>query len=75
MKVIELTGQVDGQHRLCVELPPDVQPGPVKVLVELTPGEGNSWAAGIARVWASEWSDPREDIYTAEDGEPADEPR
>jgi hypothetical protein len=31
---------------------------------------GTSWAAGIAREWADELNDPRQDIYTLEDGEP-----
>lgn len=75
MNTIELTGHVDEQHRLTVELPEHVRPGPVKVIVELTADDeeesSNAWAAAIARIWAADWSDPREDIYTLEDGEPS----
>lgn len=73
MKMIELMGHVDAQHRLHVEIPPELPPGPVKVL--LAPaveeeGEGD-WRALINQAWARDWSDPREDIYTLEDGEPS----
>jgi hypothetical protein len=34
---------------------------------------GAAWAEGIAREWQAELSDPREDIYTIEDGEPVNE--
>ena len=33
-----------------------------------------SWVAGIARTWADDLADPRQDIYTLEDGEPVREP-
>ena len=79
MKILELIGQVDEQHRLCVEVPSEVPPGPVRVLVELPAKEDKedpgAWARAIAAAWAAEWSDPREDIYTPEDGEPVEEPR
>ena len=29
-----------------------------------------AWARGIAAEWADELSDPRQDIYTLEDGQP-----
>jgi len=77
MKTIELTGHVDEQHRLCVELPAGVQPGPMKVILELpeTESEAQNWAIGVARAWAADWNDPREDIYSLEDGTPEDERR
>ena len=28
------------------------------------------WEQGVAREWAADWDDPREDIYTLTDGEP-----
>jgi hypothetical protein len=28
------------------------------------------WAHYVAQMWARDWSDPREDIYTLEDGQP-----
>ena len=31
-----------------------------------------NWIAAIAQIWARDWSDPREDIYTLEDGLPID---
>ncbi len=68
MKIIELVGHVDEQHRLHVELPPDVEPGPVKVTLQ-TPTD--DWHALINQSWAKNWSDPREDIYTLEDGKPS----
>jgi hypothetical protein len=75
MKTIKLIGHVDENHRLCAEVPPTVMPGPVEVVVVL-PAESEddiskAWTAGIAREWA-EFDDPREDIYTLEDGEPID---
>jgi hypothetical protein len=74
MKTIELTGHIDEHHRLCVEVPPEVSPGPVKIILELPEREDETdiWAAGIARIWAADWSDPREDIYSLEDGKPED---
>jgi hypothetical protein len=77
MRTIELIGQVDENHRLSVEVPAAVRPDPVKVVVEIPTAEDEAageWAAAIARVWAADWSDPGEDIYTLEDGKPEDEP-
>jgi hypothetical protein len=75
MKTIELVGQVDEQHRLSVEVPADVPPGPVKVIVELPDVEEDederSWSRAIAQSWANDWNDPREDIYTMDDGKPS----
>ena len=31
---------------------------------------GQAWMAGISREWEADWLDPREDIYSLEDGEP-----
>ena len=75
MKTIELIGQVDERHLLSVEVPADVPPGPVKVIVELPDVEeeedSRSWSRAIAESWADDWSDPREDIYTVDDGRPS----
>jgi hypothetical protein len=72
MKRIELTGNVDEQHCLHVDVPAHVPPGPVKVTVELPDtgedGDHGDWERSVARVWAADWSDPAEDIYTLEDG-------
>jgi hypothetical protein len=77
MNPIELIGHVDEQGRLHVELPTDVRPGPVKVTLQTATaedGEGD-WRALINQSWARDWSDPREDIYTLEDGTPSHESR
>jgi hypothetical protein len=72
MKAIELTGHIDEQRRLHIKLPPDIQPGPVKVMVcpVTEDDEDADWLALINDSWARDWSDPREDICTLEDGEP-----
>ncbi|HWG46556.1 MAG TPA: hypothetical protein VN688_27590 [Gemmataceae bacterium] len=77
MKSVELTGYVDEQHRLHVELPADVQPGPVKITMRPTSEEDEEgdWQSFINHSWAKDWSDPREDIYTLEDGKPSHESR
>lgn len=79
MNTVKLTGVVDEHHRLTVDVPPNVAPGPVEVIVLLpSPSEDEndqSWAQGIAALWAADWNDPREDIYTLEDGKPVDDPR
>ena len=36
---------------------------------------GQEWMAGISREWEADWLDPREDIYSLEDGEPLDATR
>lgn len=72
MKAIELVGDVDEQHRLYARVPAEIPAGQVRVIVFL-PGEdhaGAFWADGIASEWSAELSDPREDIYTLEDGQP-----
>jgi hypothetical protein len=77
MKAIELIGEVDDKHRLQAQLPENTPPGPVRVIV-LIPEEdeaGLAWMQGIAREWRPELSDPREDIYTLEDGMPVDATR
>jgi hypothetical protein len=77
MKAIELIGEVDEKHRLRAQLPKDTPPGPVRLIV-LIPEEdeaGAGWMQGIAREWAAEFSDPREDIYSLEDGTPVDAAR
>jgi hypothetical protein len=72
MKAIELTGDIDDQHRLQAHVPKDLPTGPVRLIV-LLPEEdeaGGDWAHGIAREWADELRDDRQDIYTLEDGQP-----
>ena len=79
MSTIKVIGQIDHHHRLTAEVPASVAPGPVEVLV-LVPTQaddaaGEAWMAGIAREWEVELSDPREDIYSLDDGKPVDAAR
>jgi len=77
MKAIELIGDVDEQHHLHARVPEELPAGQVRVLL-LVPEEddaGPAWASGVSREWAEELSDPRQDIYTLEDGRPLDAPR
>ena len=72
MKAIELVGDIDEQHRLQAQVPKDVPPGQVRLIV-LLPDEdeaGAAWAESLAKAWAAELQDRREDIYTLEDGQP-----
>jgi hypothetical protein len=74
MKTIELIGHVDEHHKLSIEVPTTVPPGPVRVIVELLTDKDDeqsaSWAEAVAQRWADDWSDPRENIYTLDDGSP-----
>jgi hypothetical protein len=36
--------------------------------------DDDGWFASVARIWAADCGDPREDIYTLEDGMPETEP-
>jgi hypothetical protein len=77
MKAIELIGDIDERHHLEATVPDDLPAGPVRLIV-LLPDEdsgGIAWAHGIAKEWAHELQDPRQDIYTLEDGQPVDPPR
>jgi hypothetical protein len=78
MKTIEILGRVDENHRLTLEVPAEIRPGPVKVTVEWPEDEdpdGTAWSAAVGTRWTSDWTDPREDIYSLEDGKPTHEPR
>jgi hypothetical protein len=77
MKAIELIGDIDAQHRLQAQVPEELPAGPVRLIV-LLPEEddgGAAWAHGISKEWADELQDPRQDIYTLEDGQPMNAPR
>ena len=74
MKAIELIGAVDAQHRLKAEVPVDLAPGPVRLLV-LVPEQDETeavWMRAIASEWSEELNYPRQDLYTLEDGQPID---
>lgn len=77
MKALEFVAEVDAQHRLSLELP-QTPAGPVRVLV-LVPEQQEQatetedtvnavWMQAVAHEWREELADPREDIYTLEDG-------
>jgi len=70
MRAIELTGYVDENHQLCVDIPADVAPGPVKVILEVEEEDPAAWGRAVLQRWAEESEDPREDIYSLEDGVP-----
>ena len=77
MKAIELIGDIDEQHRLRASVPEELPAGPVRLIV-LVSGEdeaGTVWAHGLAREWADELSDSRQDLYTLVDGRPVDATR
>jgi hypothetical protein len=77
MKAIELLGNIDEQHRLRAQVPAELPAGPVRLIV-LFPEEeeaGRAWERGVAREWSEELRDPKEDIYTLEDGHPVNAPR
>lgn len=80
MKAIEVIGTVDELHRLSAQVPEEIPAGPVRIAV-LVEGateaaragdEAAQWTAGIAREWAEDLADPRQDVYTLADGEPVD---
>ncbi|ETX09303.1 hypothetical protein [Candidatus Entotheonella palauensis] len=77
MKAVELIGEIDDQHHLHAQVPENLLPGRVRLIV-LLPEEddaGAAWMQGIGKEWEAELNDPREDIYTLEDGSPVDEAR
>jgi hypothetical protein len=77
MKAIELMGNIDEQHNLRANVPTGLPAGPVRLIV-LLPDEddiGAAWANGIAREWTDELRDARQDLYTLDDGQPANAPR
>lgn len=77
MKAIELVGDIDEQHRLRAQVPVELPPGPVRLIV-LLPDEddaGIAWAQGVNREWLDELRDPRQDVYTLEDGQAVDADR
>lgn len=74
MKAIELIGDIDDQHRLRARVPEELPAGPVRLIVLLSEEDesGAVWTQGVAREWADELSDSRQDIYTLADGQPVD---
>jgi hypothetical protein len=77
MRAIELVGDIDEQHRLRAQVPAELPAGPVRLIV-LLPDEdeaGIAWRSGVAKEWADELRDSRQDLYTLEDGQPVNAPR
>ena len=77
IKAFELIGDIDEQHRLQAQVPAALPTGPVRLIV-LLPEEderGIVWGQGLAKEWADELGDARQDIYTLEDGQTVDAPR
>jgi len=75
VKTIELQGQVDQHHRLSAQVPAEVPPGPVKfaLLLPAEPDDAEArWGSAVAREWAEDLADTRQDIYTLADGEAVD---
>jgi hypothetical protein len=74
MQVLELMGEVNAKHLLQAQVPEALRPGPVRIIMLIPEAEdaGAAWRQGITPDWAAELSDPREDIYTLEDGKPLD---
>ena len=77
MEVIEIAGEIDGQHQLSAGLPSDYPAGPVRLVVfppdfpvAHKDSAGISWETGIAVEWYDELCDSRQDVYTMEDGHP-----
>lgn len=58
------------QHRSNQIVPDQIKTGAVYVILEIADDGEDDWRQGVAQIWARDWSDPREDIYTLEDGEP-----
>jgi len=77
MKVIELIGDIDEQHRLKAQVPEDLPAGPVRLIVLVADEDsgGIAWSHGVAKEWADELRDPGQDIYTLEDGKPVNAAR
>jgi hypothetical protein len=79
MNAIRVVGEVDTQGRLVATVPKEVAAGPVEVLIipqgASEDDAGEAWMEGIAREWSDDLNDPRQDIYSLEDGVPVDESR
>ena len=77
MNAIELIGDIDDRHQLHAQVPKELPAGRVRLIVLLS-GEdeaGGMWAHGIAAEWSAQLQDPREDVYTLDDGRPVYAPR
>ena len=77
MKAIELVGDIDDQHRLHAQVPEELPSGRVRLIV-LLPDEdeaGTGWPHFVAKEWADELGDSKQDIYNLHDRQPLNAPR
>ena len=77
MNTARIVGHIDETHRLSVDVPSSIPPGPVTVIIVAGSQDddaGNAWMTGIANEWKDELGDSRQDIYTLDDGAPVGEP-
>jgi hypothetical protein len=77
MRAIAIVGQIDDDHQIRAEAPPDLPPGRVQLIV-VRPDEDESgafWPWDVSRAWSDDLGDARQDIYTVTDGQPADASR
>ena len=76
---VRLIAQIDENGRLVAQVPESLVPGTVEILLQVpsTPDADSArdWTTGVAREWADELADARQDIYSPDDGEPVDEAR
>lgn len=74
MKAIELIGDVDVEHCLKAQVPEDLPAGPVRLLVLVPePDQADEiWMRAVAAEWSEDLSDPRNDLYTLDDGQALD---
>ena len=76
MDTVKVSGHINENHQLTADVPESIPAGPVTVLIVPSSQEddvGDAWMAGVAREWADELNDERQDIYTLADGEPVRE--
>jgi hypothetical protein len=76
MDSIEVQGYIDGEHLLTASVPGSIPSGPVTIVIKpilpVADEVERGWMAGIAREWAEDLADERQDIYTLADGEAID---
>ena len=77
MNTIRVVGRIDAEHRLTAEVPTTIPAGQVEVVVIVPDAGGDpteaAWQFGVAREWAEDLADERQDIYDLSDGQPVDE--
>lgn len=75
MGAVRITGHVNERHELSVQVPSSIPLAPVGILIvsATTPAdEDGEWMEGMAQEWADQLSDPRQDLYSLDDGVPTD---